>query len=162
MSGCLKRCTHQITRVFLDGIEGFRGAAVHPERFTFFVAALTSHLRKLGATTVFSEEIDLYGAEIRHALGVSAFIENVILLRYGELRSQLYRLISIIKLRESSYDSAIHELSISSHGLEVTASSKSAENILADKSEMPMARFKTHTRIGGRASATKRARGSPK
>ena len=155
--------TSQIKRVFLDGIEGFCAAAVHLERVTFFMAALTNHLRKLGTTTLFSEETDLYGAEIRHtAFGVSAFIENVILLRYGELRSRLYRLISIIKLRESSYDSAVHEFSISSRGLDVTASSQSAEKLLADKPQILKARSRLSTGKGGRASTTKRARGSPK
>jgi circadian clock protein KaiC len=154
--------THQIKRVFIDGIEGFRSTDIHPERFTFFMAALIGQLRTIGITTVISEESDLSGAQIRHALGLSAFIENMIVLRYGELRSKLYRLISIIKLRESSYDSAIHEFSISPHGLAVTASFKSAENILADQSELPVAGSKFHTKTPGKASATRRARGSRK
>jgi circadian clock protein KaiC len=47
-----------------------------------------------------------------------------------ELRSQLYRLISIMKMRESQYDSGIREFSISDEGIQVADTFESAENIL--------------------------------
>jgi circadian clock protein KaiC len=56
--------------------------------------------------------------------------ENMILLRYVELRSQLYRLLSIIKVRESDYDPSIREFRITSKGIEVASTFESAEAIL--------------------------------
>jgi circadian clock protein KaiC len=52
-------------------------------------------------------------------------------LRYVELRSRLYRLISIMKMRESRYDTSIREFSITDEGLEVASSFESAEQILS-------------------------------
>jgi circadian clock protein KaiC len=47
-----------------------------------------------------------------------------------ELRSQLYRLISIMKMRESQYDSGIREFSITDQGILVADTFSSAEAIL--------------------------------
>ena len=55
---------------------------------------------------------------------------DIILLRYVELRSQLYRLISLMKMRESQYDSGIREFSITDEGIQVSDTFESAENIL--------------------------------
>jgi circadian clock protein KaiC len=57
-------------------------------------------------------------------------VETVIMLRYVELRSQLYRLLSIMKMRESRYDTSIREFRITDTGLDVSASFESAEAIL--------------------------------
>jgi circadian clock protein KaiC len=54
----------------------------------------------------------------------------VILLRYVELRSQLYRLLSIMKMRESRYDTSIREFSITENGVAVAGSFATAEAIL--------------------------------
>jgi circadian clock protein KaiC len=60
----------------------------------------------------------------------AAYVENIILLRYVELRSQLYRLISVMKMRESQYDSGIREFSITDQGILVADTFASAEAIL--------------------------------
>jgi circadian clock protein KaiC len=59
-------------------------------------------------------------------------VDNLILLRYLELRSQLHRLISILKVRESDYDASVHEFRISLAGFAVDASSEGAEALLAE------------------------------
>ena len=61
---------------------------------------------------------------------LSAAIDNAVLLRYVELRSHLHRLLSIIKIRDSDYDTAIREFRISDRGLEVAATFESAEAVL--------------------------------
>jgi circadian clock protein KaiC len=61
---------------------------------------------------------------------LAATVENAILLRYVELRSQLHRLISIVKTRESDYDTSIREFQITPHGLKVAPSFESAEAVL--------------------------------
>ena len=61
---------------------------------------------------------------------LSASIENAILLRYVELHSQLHRLLSILKTRESAHDTRIREFAITGRGLEVAATFESAEAVL--------------------------------
>ncbi|TMF44379.1 MAG: hypothetical protein E6I32_15215 [Chloroflexi bacterium] len=62
--------------------------------------------------------------------GITGQVENLLLLRYVELHSQLYRLISIMKMRESSYDPSIREFRITEQGIEVAPTFASAQAIL--------------------------------
>jgi circadian clock protein KaiC len=118
-------------RLFLDGVEGFRAATVYADRLPRFLSAFTNQLRALDVTAVMTEELPLFRSEIDMPNPELAnVVETVILLRYVELRSQLYRLLSIMKMRESRYDTSIREFKITDHGLEVAASFESAEAIL--------------------------------
>ncbi len=118
-------------RLFVDGIEGFRAASVYPDRMPRFLSALCNQLRTLDVTAVISEELALFRPEIDMPNPELAnVVETVILLRYVELRSQLYRLISVMKMRESRYDTSIREFKITDAGLDVAASFETAEAIL--------------------------------
>ena len=50
----------------------------------------------------------------------SAMTENIVLMRYVEANSGLYRMLSVIKQRESAHDSAIRRFIIDERGLHVT------------------------------------------
>jgi circadian clock protein KaiC len=118
-------------RLFIDGIEGFRAASVYPDRMPRFLSAFCNQLRTLDVTAVVSEELALFRPEIDMPNPELAnVVETVLLLRYVELRSQLYRLVSIMKMRESRYDTSIREFRITDTGLAVAASFESAEAIL--------------------------------
>src|SRR5206468_9523153 len=118
-------------RLFIDGIEGFRAASVYADRMPRFLSAFFNQLRSMDVTALVAEELPLFRPEIDMPNPELAnVVETVILLRYVELRSQLYRLISIMKMRESRYDTSIRELKIHDDGLEVAASFESAEAIL--------------------------------
>jgi circadian clock protein KaiC len=118
-------------RLFIDGIEGFRAAAVYHDRIPRFLSAITNQLRMLDVTTVVSEELELFKPEVSMPNPELAnVVETVILLRYVELRSQLYRLLSIMKMRESRYETSIREFRITAGGVVVAESFESAEAIL--------------------------------
>ncbi|QRK11238.1 AAA family ATPase [Archangium violaceum] len=122
---------HKAQRLFLDGIDGLMQAVAHPERITTFFTALSSELRALRLTTAVSMETSISGAKLDiPPVGLSSSVENILFLRYVELRSQLHRLISILKVRESGYDPSIREFHITSRGLEVARTFESAEEVL--------------------------------
>lgn len=119
-------------RVFIDGLEGFKSATVYPERMGAFLAAVTNELRALGVTAIFSDETNIFKEDIAMPVKeLAAVIENVIVLRFVELRSQLYRMISVLKARESAYDSSIRQFSIEDDGIKISQSFASAEAILS-------------------------------
>lgn len=118
-------------RLFIDGVQGFAAAAVYNDRIPRFLSALTNQLRTWDVTTLVSEELPLFGPEVTPPHPELAnVVETVLMLRYVELRSQLHRLVSIMKMRESGYDTSIREFKISDHGIEVSGSFDSAESIL--------------------------------
>ncbi|AKJ03061.1 circadian clock protein KaiC [Archangium gephyra] len=125
-------------RLFIDGVDGLLQAAAHPERFTPFFTALTNELRALHVSTAISMETSFGGPELGLApVGLSACVENIVFMRYVELRSQFHRLISVLKVRESDYDPSLREFRITSRGLEVAGSSESAEEVLGQLARLP-------------------------
>jgi circadian clock protein KaiC len=119
-------------RLFIDGAEGFRAAAVYPDRIPRFLSALTNQLRMQDVTTIMTDELELFQPELNLPTPELAnVVETVLLLRYVELRSQIYRLLSIMKMRESRYDTSLREFRISRDGIDVAGSFASAEAILS-------------------------------
>ena len=123
---------NQVTRLYIDGLSGLERAEAYPDRMFAFFAALVIQLRSLGVTTVFSAEIvQLFGPEVElPAAYASGTTDNILFLRYVELRSHLYRLISIMKMRDSAYETALREFVITEHGINVKETFESAEAIL--------------------------------
>jgi circadian clock protein KaiC len=126
-----------IRRVVIDGIEGFRDAALMPERFPLFAVALTTELRALGVTTVFTEEMEFFAESFgTTSFGVSALVENLIVLNYAEIGTEMRRLISVMKLRESDFDPGIRELIISNRGLRVGGKFPGVEHVMTGKARI--------------------------
>ncbi|HEU4728826.1 MAG TPA: ATPase domain-containing protein [Kofleriaceae bacterium] len=123
---------HRVTRLCFDGLHGFRHHADYPDRTRAVFSALADELTRRGVTTLFTlETTDLVGSGIEIPVdGVSALADNILLLRHVELRSQLYRLISILKVRDRAYDGAIREFQITDRGVIVADTFDSAEQIL--------------------------------
>jgi circadian clock protein KaiC len=123
---------HHVKRLCFDGLHGFRHHAEYPERTRAVFSALADELTRRGVTTLFTlETADLLGSGIELPIdGVSALADNIILLRHVELRSQLYRLISILKVRDHSYEGTIREFRITDRGVVVADTFDSAEQIL--------------------------------
>ena len=119
-------------RLFIDGIDAFKEASHYPDRLGPFFTALINELRAMNVTTMITVELqNLVGPPIDMPYAtVTEVVENIIFLRYVELRSQLYRLISILKMRESTYDPSIREFLITANGIEVASTFESAESIL--------------------------------
>lgn len=124
-------------RLFIDGSEGFRAAAIYPDRVPRFLSAFMNQLRMNDVTTLISEELDLFKSEVNLPTPeIASVTEGVILVRYVELNSQIHRLISILKMRESLYDTSIREFQITDKGVIVADSFKSAEEVLSGKGEL--------------------------
>ncbi|MGC2203244.1 MAG: ATPase domain-containing protein [Stellaceae bacterium] len=123
-----------VKRLVVDGLLGFQEiAADRPHRIGRFLTALANEFRVLNVTTFYTAETrNLIGPVSEGpTIGLSTVAENLILLRYVELRSQLRRLISIVKMRDSDFDSSLREFQITSAGFELARMFDSAEAILS-------------------------------
>jgi len=121
-----------IRRLLVDSLDGFRLSAPDPARLSRFIAALTNELRALGCTALFTmEQTDLFAAKMHAPIdGISMVAENMLLLRYVEIDTELRRLLAILKVRDSAFDSALQELSITSNGIEIAPTFGRAEGLL--------------------------------
>ena len=124
----------QVRRLFIDGLGAFQEAAAGggPGRIGMFLTALMNEMRVLGVTTVYTLEVpDIMGPTIRTSIGdLSSLAENLVMLRFVEVGSQLHRLISVLKVRDSQFDQSLHEYTTSSQGLLIEPDSESAERIM--------------------------------
>ena len=107
-------------------------ATPHLDRVPQFFAALGRELQGRGVTTVYAAELhEIFSPDIAAPLhGLSPLVENMLLMRFVELRAQLRRTLSVIKLRDSEFDPAICEFRLTSHGLDVVDSLEGTEELM--------------------------------
>jgi circadian clock protein KaiC len=122
----------KVRRVVIDGIDGFRQGAAFPERTIRFVTALTNELRALDVTVLVTEEtLKLFGPEVEiRVQGLSALVDNIILLEYMDVGAELKRLLSVIKQRGAGHDANVRELCITDKGIELAPDGTTANEIL--------------------------------
>ena len=122
-----------VKRLLVDGLSGFQQAALEPERLVRFWSALSNELRALGVTTLHTLEIpELMGADLRLPMsGISSLAEVMVVLRYVELQSQLYRLVSLFKVREGVFDPTIREFEITAAGIAIGKPFEGVEAVLS-------------------------------
>jgi circadian clock protein KaiC len=124
----------RVKRLVIDGLLAFQDiAADRPHRIGRFLTALANELHVLNVTTVYTAETrNLIGGAIEGpTIGLSTIAENLILLRFVEMRSQLRRLISIVKMLDSDFDASLREFRITAAGIEIADTFASAEAILS-------------------------------
>jgi circadian clock protein KaiC len=124
----------KVKRLFIDGIGALQAAAgAEPDRIGKYLTALMNEMRVLGVTTLYTLEIpDIIGPSIKSPIGdLSSLAENLILLRFVEAQSRLYRLVSLLKARDSNFDPMLHEFETSDHGLVIDPTSESTEQIMS-------------------------------
>jgi circadian clock protein KaiC len=151
----------KVKRLFLDGWGALIALAESPDRLPPFVAAIFNELRALGVTTLCAVETDnLVGPEIRiPTAGMSAITENMVLLRFVEYRARLHRMISIMKVRGSTFDAALREFEISEQGIKLAKSFESAEQILSGFGRAKTAKPVSGKRTGHPRTSKRRTRG---
>ncbi len=96
------------------------------------MAALTNALRTAGVTSLFTAELNsVIAPELRVPLpSASPAFDNIIVLRRFEFRSQLRRMVSVLKMRESPFDPTIREFVIDNSGISVRNDFEDAAGIL--------------------------------
>jgi circadian clock protein KaiC len=106
-------------RVLIDSLGAFSRLAVDPARLNAFFRALTGELRARDVSVMLTWEMrDIFGSEITApAPDLSSIVDNLMLMRFVELDSQLRRLLSILKVRDSHHDPALHALHFGSQGI---------------------------------------------
>jgi circadian clock protein KaiC len=143
----------KVKRLVIDGLSVFQEAALEPERIIRFWSVLSNELRARGVTTLHTvEQQELSGPEVRMPLrGIASLSDVMILLRFVELRSQLHRLISLLKVREGTFDPTLRRFSMGGAGIVVEEPFKGVEGILSGTAREVMAAAAVLSGISGEA-----------
>ncbi len=120
-------------RVAIDGLLGFEDMTIQPERIVLFYRALTSQLRELGATTLCTAEVpELVGPVSRPPLSrLTPIAENLIMLRNVEENGSLERVISVMKVRDSTFDTKLRRFAIEPGGFKLVDAAHETEESTA-------------------------------
>ncbi len=121
-----------VKRLFIDGVDAFKQGAVDDQRLGRFLSTLTAILRSEGVTTVFTAELAeiVGGDEGLRFTTISSIAENIVLLRYAELESRLYRTLAILKMRESGFDPYVYEFSLGAGGFRLGERMSDTEGVV--------------------------------
>lgn len=122
-----------VTRLFVDGLAAYYEATADAERITNFFTALTNEFRARGVTTVYTSGTpEVIRSEVTAPpTGIATVLDNLIVLRFVEFRAELHRVLSIVKVGESDFDSKLREFKITSAGIRLSAGFESAEALLS-------------------------------
>ncbi|WP_421547460.1 ATPase domain-containing protein [Pseudomonas sp. QD4] len=127
-----------IKRLFIDSLSGMTRVSTNPARITDFYSALMNELRSRGVTVLASWEMrDLFGSEVSAPNSdLSSIVDNLILMRFFENYSELSRTISILKVRDSSYDPSRFEVVIRDQDVDLKKASRN-EPPVSNHSALP-------------------------
>ncbi|WP_224241634.1 ATPase domain-containing protein [Hyalangium gracile] len=119
-------------RLIFEDVDVLERSLESPTRARAFFGALLIQLRTMGVTSLFTRKISkLVGPELDFSESPLATIaENLLFLRHVELRGRLHRVMSILNLRNSRYDTSLREFEIRDEGLRVLEPLHSAEGLL--------------------------------
>ena len=106
-------------RVFIDSLSAIARSATIPGRTIDFFTSLMNELRARDVTVLASWEMrDLFGGELQTPTPeLSGVVDNLLLMRFVELRAELRRVVSVLKVRDSTYDPSLRELVITDEGV---------------------------------------------
>jgi circadian clock protein KaiC len=115
-----------------------RSVPEEAERHGFF-AALAGTLEGLEVTSLLTREISQFvGPELDFSdTPLAALAENLVLLRWVEYRSEIFRIISILKMRDSPYDASIRQYTIDERGFRILEPLETAEGLLTGIARLP-------------------------
>lgn len=119
------------TRVVIDSIAELERAS-EGNRFGDYLWALVSGLRNDGATCVLtSETAAFFGPAFELAHGLSFIADNIVLLRYTELESEIRRAMVVVKMRESDHVKSLVEFEILDTGASVKGKFAGVSGVLS-------------------------------
>jgi circadian clock protein KaiC len=122
-----------IRRVFIDSLGGMVRVANSTQRLVEYFSALMNELRARGVCVFATWEMrDLFGADINApAPELSSIVDNLFLARFVELDSELKRVLTILKMRDSFYDPSLLEIVIGDNGVALNKAFKHATAVLS-------------------------------
>lgn len=120
-------------RIAVDSLSAFERVSTD-RSFREFVIALTSHIKHLEVTGLFTNTTSmLLGGESITETHVSTITDSIILLRYVELLGSMRRGITVLKMRGTRHDTEIHEYVIDGEGMHIRAPFRGVSGILSGR-----------------------------
>lgn len=122
-----------ILRLVIDSVLDLEQAILEPYRAPGFFASLINYLREHNVTTILIRETTRTAnieAPPDSAASIVVTTENIIAIRRVVYTGKMYRVISVLKMRQSAFDRSIRELRIEDGTIRVLPSAESGDGVL--------------------------------
>ncbi|NJD51818.1 MAG: hypothetical protein FIB07_03020 [Candidatus Methanoperedens sp.] len=107
-------------RLLLDGTGRLQRMLPQYAQLPEYMGTVSNILKNKNITAVYTNETsNLTGATQITGMGISPFLDTVILLRYVEIKSEMRKAISVLKMKGSDHDKEIREIVITKNGAEI-------------------------------------------
>lgn len=127
-----------ISRLVVDGFSELERACRSTSRSYNFAAAFELYLKQYNVTVIYTHSISkIVGTDLDLSdTPFTSMAENLLLMRQGDYKNRQYRIISILKMRDSNYDRTIREFTVSDGGgIEVLEAAQSVPGLLGGLAE---------------------------
>lgn len=112
--------TMKTKRLLVDGIGRLQRLLPLYAQLPEYIGTITNIVKSKNVTAIYTNETsNLTGATQITGMGISPFLDAVILLRYVEIKSEMRKAISLLKMKGSDHDKEIREIVISNNGAEI-------------------------------------------
>jgi circadian clock protein KaiC len=82
--------------------------------------ALCKYLQNMGVTVIVVNEIEYITGEFRATdIGISYIADNIIFLRYLEIKGEMRKAIGVLKKRLSDFEKTLREIELTRYGIKV-------------------------------------------
>lgn len=105
--------------VMIDSISGYR-LSLRGEDLVAHIHALSKYLANMGVTALLINEVEWITGEFRATEGgISYLADNIIFMRFLEVRGELRKAIGVLKKRLSDFEKTMREFEITRYGVKV-------------------------------------------
>lgn len=107
-------------RLLFDGTGRLQRMTPRYIQFPEYMGSIINNIKNKNVTAIYTNETsNLTGTTQVTGTGISPTMDTVILLRYVEIKSEMRKAISVLKMRGSDHDKEIRELIINKNGVEI-------------------------------------------
>jgi circadian clock protein KaiC len=107
-------------RLLLDGTARLQRMLPQYTQLPEYMGGIINILKNKNITAIYTNESsNLTGAIRLTDAGISPYMDTIILLRYLEIKSEMKKAISVLKMRGSNHDKEIREVVINEKGFEI-------------------------------------------
>ncbi|MDD5502703.1 MAG: ATPase domain-containing protein [Candidatus Thermoplasmatota archaeon] len=118
-------------RVVLDSVTHFEFYGKQPSELRQEVSGFMNHLRLHDITTIITHEIpEIIGPTMHISnFGLEFLVDNVIILRYVEIESEMKKAIFVLKFRGGDHDRKLRHFELTGKGVSIESEFKGVEGV---------------------------------
>ncbi len=121
--------------VMIDSVAGYR-LSLRDEELVTHLHALAKYLQNMGVAVLLINEVEGITGDFRITdVGVSYMVDNIVFLRYLEIRGKLAKALGVLKKRLSDFEKTVREVSITPEGIKVGPELTNLRGILTGSPE---------------------------